>query len=84
MKLQLALIKDKNLIDRFSSDIDEMEKMLNEYLQFSSESNKEQTEEFEFNELIQKIISKFNNELIKFNKGKNFILMEENYLYKDV
>ena len=30
-----------------------MEKMLNEYLQFSSESNKEQTEEFEFNELIK-------------------------------
>ena len=73
MKLQLALIKDKNLIDRFSSDIDEMEKMLNEYLQFSSESNKEQTEMFEFNELIQKTIIKFNNELIKFNKGDKFI-----------
>ena len=72
MKLQLALIKDKNLIDRFSSDIEEMEKMLNEYLQFSSESNKEQTEEFEFNELIQSIIIKFNNDLIKFNKGENF------------
>ena len=73
MKLQLALIKDKNLIDRFSNDIDEMEKMLNEYLQFSSESNKEQTEEFEFNELIETIISKFNNDLIKFNKGEKFI-----------
>ena len=35
MKLQLALIKDKNLIDRFSNDISDMEKMLNEYLQFS-------------------------------------------------
>ena len=73
MKLQLALIKDKNLIDRFSSDIDEMEKMLNEYLQFSSESNKEQTEKFEFNELIQNVIFKFNNQLIKFNKGDKFI-----------
>ena len=38
---------------RFSSDIDEMEKMLNEYLQFSSEKNKEQTEEFEFNDCGQ-------------------------------
>ncbi len=72
MKLQLALIKDKNLIDRFSNDIDEMEKMLNEYLQFSSESNKEQSEEFEFNELIQNIITKFSNNLIKFNKGNEF------------
>tara|TARA_Y100001958_G_C21154035_1_gene489490 strand:- start:587 stop:1183 length:597 start_codon:yes stop_codon:yes gene_type:complete len=72
MKLQLALIKDKNLIDRFSNDIDEMEKMLNEYLQFSSESNKEQSEEFEFNELIQNIIKKFSNNLIKFHKGNEF------------
>ena len=73
MKLQLALIKDENLINRFSSDIDEMEKMLNEYLQFSSESNKEQTEEFEFNKLIQNIISKFDNNLIKFNKADDFV-----------
>jgi len=72
MKLQLALIKDKNLINRFSSDIDEMEKMLNEYLQFSSESNKEQTEEFELNELIHNTIAKFNNNLIKFNRGEKF------------
>ena len=70
MKLQLALIKDKNLIERFSKDINEMEKMLNEYLQFSSESNQEQTEEFEFNGFIQEIISKFNNSMIKFNKGE--------------
>ncbi len=46
--------------------------MLNEYLQFSSESNKENTEEFEFNELIREIILKFNNSLIKFNSGEIF------------
>jgi len=73
MKLQLALIKDKNLINRFSSDIDEMEKMLNEYLLFSSESNKEKTEEFELNNLIQNTITKFNNNLITFNKGEEFL-----------
>ena len=55
-KLQLALIKDKNLISRFSNDIDEMEKMLNEYLQFSSETNQEQNEEFELNDLINSTI----------------------------
>tara|TARA_Y100001970_G_scaffold210194_1_gene256370 strand:- start:2785 stop:4098 length:1314 start_codon:yes stop_codon:yes gene_type:complete len=72
MKLQLALIKDKNLIDRFSNDIDEMEKMLNEYLQFSSESNKEQNENFEFNELIKDVILKFNNSMIEFIPGETF------------
>ena len=50
-----------------------MEKMLNEYLQFSSESNKEQTEKFEINDLIENTISKFNNDLIKFNKGEEFL-----------
>tara|TARA_Y100000590_G_scaffold306025_1_gene345216 strand:+ start:2630 stop:3943 length:1314 start_codon:yes stop_codon:yes gene_type:complete len=72
MKLQLALLKDKNLIERFSNDIDEMEKMLNEYLQFSSESSKEQNEKFEFNDLIKDIIVKFNNDIIKFNEGDQF------------
>tara|TARA_B100000003_G_scaffold201064_1_gene208688 strand:+ start:436 stop:1749 length:1314 start_codon:yes stop_codon:yes gene_type:complete len=72
MKLQLALIKDKKLIERFSSDINEMEKMLNEYLQFSSESSKEQTETFEFNHLIQEIISKFNNNMISFKSLEKF------------
>ena len=60
MKLQLALIKDKNLINRFSNDIDEMENV-KWYLQFSSESNKEQTEKFELNELLKEIISNFDN-----------------------
>ena len=38
MKLQLALIKDSELSKKMSLDIDEMEKMLNEYLQFTSSS----------------------------------------------
>ena len=61
IKLQLEFIKDKNISNKLADDVDEMEKMLNEYLQFSSESNKENTEEFEFNELIREIILKFNN-----------------------
>ena len=36
MKLQTAFIKDKNISSKLVEDIDEMEKMLNEYLQFTS------------------------------------------------
>ena len=36
MKLQIAFIKDKELEKKLSDDINEMEKMLNEYLQFTS------------------------------------------------
>ena len=38
MKLQIAFIKDNDLSKKLSGDIDEMEKMLNEYLQFTSSS----------------------------------------------
>ncbi|MDC0142858.1 two-component sensor histidine kinase, partial [Candidatus Pelagibacter sp.] len=34
IKLQLALIKDEEISKKLSHDVDEMEKMLNEYLQF--------------------------------------------------
>ena len=35
LKLQLALIKEKEISKKMSKDIDEMEKMLNDYLQFA-------------------------------------------------
>ena len=44
MKLQIAFIKDKNLAGKLTEDINEMEKMLNEYLQFTSSSYLEKDE----------------------------------------
>ena len=67
MKLQLALIKDKNLIDRFSNDIDEMEKMLNEYLQFTSSTYLEKDEQFDLSELINKVIEKYDSSNVSSN-----------------
>ncbi len=64
MKLQTAFIKDKNLADKLTEDIDEMEKMLNEYLQFTSSSFIEKDELFDLSDLIKEIIEKYNNENI--------------------
>ena len=61
MKLQLALIEDKELSKKMSLDIDEMEKMLNEYLQFTSSSYSEKNEVFDISELIKNIIHKYKN-----------------------
>ena len=36
MKLQISFIKDKELSKKLTEDVDEMENMLNEYLQFTS------------------------------------------------
>jgi len=64
MKLQLAFIPDKELSKKLSSDIDEMEKMLNEYLKFASSSFLEKDETFNIAELTEDIIKKYNNKNI--------------------
>ena len=61
MKLQIAFIKDKDLTNKLTDDINEMEKMLNEYLQFTSSSYIEKDEIFNLSELIEGIIKKYDN-----------------------
>jgi len=64
MKLQTAFIKDKDIANKLTEDINEMEKMLNEYLQFTSSSYAEKDELFNLSDLIKEIIDKYNNENI--------------------
>ena len=64
LKLQLSFIKNEELSKKMSLDIDEMEKMLNEYLQFTSSSYLEKNETFDISELIKNIIDNYNNENI--------------------
>ncbi len=61
LKLQLALMKDDDLSKKMSLDIDEMEKMLNEYLQFTSSNYQEKNETFDISELIENTINKYDN-----------------------
>jgi len=61
IKLQLAFIKDENIVKKLSNDIQEMEKMLNEYLQFASSRSEEKTETFDISDLIKKTIKKYEN-----------------------
>ena len=64
MKLQIAFIKEKEIAGKLSEDINEMEKMLNEYLQFTSSAYLEKDEMFNLSDLIEKIIKKYNNDNI--------------------
>ncbi len=67
MKLQVAFIKDKELGDKLSEDINEMEKMLNEYLQFTSSSFLEKDEQFDLSDLIDEVVKKYDNKDISSN-----------------
>ena len=74
IKLQLAFIKDKKISNKLSEDIDEMEKMLNEYLQFASSTFSEKDELFDISKTIETLIKKYNNSLVTSNIEKNITL----------
>ena len=69
LKLQLAMLKQEDLSKSMSKDIDEMEKMLNDYLQFAKTQLIEKTKEFNLNELINKIKENFDKEKLIFKSS---------------
>ena len=62
LKLQLAMIKQEDLSEKMSKDIDEMENMLNDYLQFAKTQTKESTSKINLKNLFASISRQFNNE----------------------
>ena len=82
MKLLTAFIKDKKIANELTDDINEMEKMLNEYLQFTSSSYLEKDELFNISELIEQIIEKYNNKDISKVLSNNIYLNGRKNLIK--
>ena len=91
MKLLLAFIKDEDISKKISLDIDEMEKMINEYLQFTSSNYLEKDETFDISDLLDKIVYKYeNNNITKkiipriyINARKNLIRRSFNNLIEN-
>ena len=65
LKLQLAMIKEEELSEKMSKDIDEMEKMLNDYLQFAKTQSQENTTSVNLKDLFDEIESQINNNNLK-------------------
>ncbi len=63
LKLQLAMISQKDLSAKMSKDIDEMERMLNDYLQFAKTQSQENTVEININSLLKEINNSLNNRI---------------------
>jgi two-component system osmolarity sensor histidine kinase EnvZ len=62
LKLQLALIEQKNISEKMSKDIDEMEGMLNDYLQFAKTQTQEDTSVIDLSNLFEEIYKNLNNQ----------------------
>ena len=74
LKLQLALLKQQDLAKKMSDDIEEMERMLNEYLEFSRHQKNEETEKVNLNDIVNSIVSKYNKNLITSSIEQNLAI----------
>jgi two-component system osmolarity sensor histidine kinase EnvZ len=83
MKLQLALIKDVEISKKLSADVDEMEIMLNEYLQFSKSIFTDKTESFNISESILSTVRRYENKNISLEQTKNnFFIGRKNLIQR--
>ncbi len=74
LKLQLAMIEQKNISEKMSKDIDEMENMLNDYLQFAKTQTQETTSKIDLSHLINQIKKDLNNENLSISNLNNIII----------
>ncbi len=82
MKLQITFIKDKDLSNKLADDINEMEKMLNEYLQFTSSTYLEKDEKFNISQLIDEIVKKYDNKNISIRVSEKIFINGRKNLIK--
>ena len=73
LKLQLAMLNQKDISEKMSKDIDEMGKMLNDYLQFAKTQAQENTITVNLKALIKSLIKDFHNERVSFNENEEAI-----------
>ena len=75
LKLQLALLDQKNISTKMSKDIDEMESMLNSYLQFAKSQIQEESVATNINKIFKEIMAERNNKNLFFNFSNEIIFV---------
>ncbi len=76
LKLQLAMLDQKEISKKMSGDIDEMEKMLNDYLQFAKTQARESTSTINLNDFLRSIRKSFSNDKVSYKDNGVHIELE--------
>ena len=75
LKLQLAMLNQKNISVKMSNDIDEMESMLNSYLQFAKSQVQEESTATNINNLLEEIMTEKNNKNLHFTISSEIVFV---------
>ena len=82
LKLQLAMMEKKDLANKMSADIDEMEKMLNDYLQYSKSQAEESSTKININDMLKEILRNYDESRYELILGETIILEGRKNLMK--
>ena len=74
LKLQLAMVDQKEISEKMFKDIDEMESMLNDYLQFAKTQTQEETSLINLSDVFNSIKKKLNSENLFLKNFENINL----------
>tara|TARA_Y100000590_G_scaffold229302_1_gene258632 strand:+ start:1465 stop:2784 length:1320 start_codon:yes stop_codon:yes gene_type:complete len=72
LKLQLAMLNKKETAVKMAEDIDEMEKMLNDYLQYAKSQVEEKSINFNLSEMVSNLLKKYEPNKYEFNIKENY------------
>ncbi len=82
LKLQLAMMEKKDLAEKMSADIDEMEKMLNDYLQYAKSQAEENSTKININDMLKEILRNYDENRCELISGETIILEGRKNLIK--
>ena len=75
LKLQLEMLNQKEISEKMSKDIDEMESMLNDYLQFAKTQIQEDSVKINVNEFFLNICKSINNRNLNLNRSDEELVL---------
>ena len=70
LKLQLAMMDKKDLAKKMTNDIDEMEKMLSDYLQYAKSQAEENSTKINLSNMITEILKNYDKNKYEFEKSE--------------
>ncbi|MBH90795.1 MAG: two-component sensor histidine kinase [Candidatus Marinimicrobia bacterium] len=73
LKLQLALLEKKETTGKMAEDIDEMERMLNDYLQYAKSQTEEKSINFNLTEVVKNLLKKYDLAKYEFHYEGEFM-----------
>ncbi len=82
LKLQLALLDKKETSKKMAEDIDEMERMLNDYLQYAKSQTEEKSIKFDLTSMIKTLLKKYEPDKYQFDPNESFLLNGRENLIK--